>query len=87
MVLLQNFHALNCRSERKSILKIPFSNNWFLIIGIVVAQGVHILAMHIPFIANMLQIHPISFQDWLHLLGLASVILLVMEIYKWFLKK
>ena len=87
MVLLQNFHALNCRSERKSIFKIPFSNNWLLIIGILAAQGLHIIAMHIPFLANMLQIHPINFQDWFNLLGLASLIVLVMEVYKWVLKK
>jgi calcium-translocating P-type ATPase len=87
MVLLQNFHALNCRSERKSIFKIPFSNNWLLIIGIFIAQGLHILAMHLPFLANMLQIHPISFQEWFNLLGLASIIVLVMESYKWILNK
>ncbi|MDW8296006.1 MAG: HAD-IC family P-type ATPase [Raineya sp.] len=82
MVLLQNFHAFNCRSERKSIFKIPLSNNWLLVLGVLVAQSLHILCMHIPFMANMLKIQPVSLQDWLLLLPLASIIVLVMEIYK-----
>lgn len=82
MVLLQNFHAFNCRSERKSIFKIPLSNNWLLVVGVLVAQCVHILAMQTPFMANMLKIQPISLKDWLTLLALASLIVLVVEIYK-----
>src|SRR5690606_5077835 len=40
MVLLQNFHVLNCRSERTSVFFLPFSNNYFVWIAIIVAQGI-----------------------------------------------
>jgi calcium-translocating P-type ATPase len=83
MVCLENFHVLNCRSETTSIFKIPLSNNWTLIGGTLLAQGVHIAAMHIPFLAEVLQITPVDFMTWLYTLLAASGILWLMEGYKW----
>lgn len=82
MVLFENFHVLNCRSEYRSVFKVPFRNNYFLIIGIVMMQGLHIVAMHIPFMQKLLSISPVSFITWLNLLIIASFIILVMEIFK-----
>ncbi len=87
MVLLENFHALNCRSEFRSIFKIPLENNYFLIFGIVLAQCIQILAMNIPFAAGILRLYPVSLQDWIILLIIASVILGVMEVYKWYIRQ
>ncbi len=82
MVLLENFHALNCRSERKSVFRIPLSHNWPLVIGILAAQSLHIAAMYIPFLAKLLQIQPVTLQEWGYTLVSAASILLVMEVYK-----
>jgi magnesium-transporting ATPase (P-type) len=82
MVLLQNFQVLNCRSETKSIFNIPLSNNYVLIVGILLAQAVHISASYIPGLAEILNLEPVTLQEWLWLLPLASIILLVMEIFK-----
>lgn len=87
MVLLQNFHTVNCRSEIKSIFKIPFASNWFLWIGIILAQGVHIAASYAPGLSRVLKIEPITMSEWALMLSLASSILVVMEIYKWFLRR
>jgi ATPase, P-type (transporting), HAD superfamily, subfamily IC len=84
MVLLENFHALNCRSEYRSVFKIPLKSNYFLILGIVLAQCIHILAMNVPFMAEVLRLSPVSLQDWTILLIIASVILAVMEVFKWY---
>ncbi|HSI90518.1 MAG TPA: HAD-IC family P-type ATPase, partial [Adhaeribacter sp.] len=84
MVLLQNFHTLNCRSETRSVFRMPLRNNLVLIPGILLAQGVHIAAMHIPFMQNLLQLEPVVWEDWLKLFGTACIIILVMEIFKWF---
>lgn len=83
MVLLENFHALNCRSERKSIFQIPLSHNWPLVIGILAAQSLHIAAMYMPFLAKVLQIQPVTLQEWGYSLGTAVLILIVMEVYKY----
>jgi magnesium-transporting ATPase (P-type) len=72
MVLLQNFHALNCRSETKSIFNIPISNNYFLFIGILLAQAIHIAASYIPGLSSTLQLDPIHLDEWLKLLPTGS---------------
>jgi magnesium-transporting ATPase (P-type) len=83
MVLLENFHALNCRSEFHSLFGLPLRNNYFLVIGIVVAQGIHIAAMMTPFMQDLLDIGPVSLETWLLLLALASLVVIGMEIFKW----
>ena len=82
MVLIQNFHVLNCRSETTSFFNIPLKNNAWLFVGILGAQGIHLLAMYVPFMQNLLAINPIALVDWIKLFATASLILLVMELYK-----
>jgi magnesium-transporting ATPase (P-type) len=83
MVLLQNMHVFNCRSESVSALKIPIRRNFILVFGVVVAQGIHILSMHVPFMETILSTEPVMFTQWLITLSIALVVLLVMEIFKW----
>ena len=87
MVLLQNFHALNCRSETRSVFRIPISNNYILIFGILVAQGIHMLAIHIPFMQDLLSLYTIGSREWLLLFFTAAIILLAMEIFKLYIRK
>lgn len=82
MVLLQNFHALNCRSERRSVFSIPLKNNLTLVLGIFAAQGIHILAMHTPLMQDILSISPVPWNNWLNLFFTASIIVLAMEVFK-----
>lgn len=87
MVFMQNFHVFNCRSETTSAFKVPLSKNWFLIGGVIIAQGLHIISMHIPLMQHILKIEPITIQEWASILILAIPILLGMEIFKWINKK
>jgi magnesium-transporting ATPase (P-type) len=82
MVLLENIHVFNCRSEYESAFRVPISKNYFLLAGVFGAQGIHILAMHIPVMQEVLRIEPVSMEEWLMLLLLAMILLLVMEIFK-----
>lgn len=83
MVLLQNVHVFNCRSEYLSAFRIPLKHNLLLLLGVVVAQGLHILAMHIPFMQSLLRLEPLSLQVWFMLLLLAFGMLMVMELFKY----
>ncbi len=83
-VLFENFQTLNSRSEHQSVFRQSFFANKFLIISIVIAQLVHIGAMYVPSIANVLKIEPVSFIEWGWLLLVASSLLLVMELGKKF---
>lgn len=82
MVFLQNFHALNCRSETESLFNLPLSNNYTLIVGLIVAQTVHISAAYIPGLRDTLQLEPITLNEWMLMAPAALSILVVMEIFK-----
>ena len=82
MVLLENFHVFNCRSEHLSAFKVPLKNNFLLIFGVVIAQGIHILAMHVPLMQKILRIAPVSIKEWGYLFLIASTLLVVMEFFK-----
>lgn len=82
MVFMQNFHALNCRSETRSLFQLPLRNNYTLIVGLVVAQLVHISAAYIPGLRDTLQLEPITLREWLIMLPAAMSILVAMEIFK-----
>lgn len=87
MVLLQNFHVLNCRSETKSVFQIPLKNNYVLIGGMILAQLVHISASYLPGLSTTLQLDPITLSEWVKLLPTAAIVLVVMEIFKWIRRK
>lgn len=84
MVFMQNLHVFNCRSESISLFKVPISKNYVLVFGVFLAQGIHILAMQTPFMQNILQVEPITFNEWLITLSMAVPIIIVMEGLKLF---
>ena len=82
MVLFENIQALNSRSETRSTFQIRLFANPFLIISIIGAHLLHIGAMYIPSLSNILQISPISFNDWLLLFFIAAILFIIDEIFK-----
>jgi len=84
MVLFENIHVFNCRSETRSVFRHNPMRNPILLFGTAAAQLVHIGAMYTPWLSDVLGIQPVSPQHWLELLGLALTILVVMEIQKKF---
>ena len=88
MVLFENIHVFNCRSETRSVFRHNPLRNPILLFGTAAAQLIHIGAMYTPWISDVLRIQPVSFHNWLELLGLALTVLVVMElqklIYHWY---
>ena len=82
MVLFENVHVFNCRSETLSVFRHNPLRNKLLLAGTVIAQLVHIGAMYTPWLGDVLGASPVSFQQWLTLLGLALSVMLVMELHK-----
>ncbi len=83
MVLFENVHVFNCRSETLSVLHHNPLRNKLLLGGTIVAQLVHIGAMYTPWLGDVLGASPVTFAQWLTLLGLALSVMLVMEVHKW----
>jgi magnesium-transporting ATPase (P-type) len=82
MVLFENVHVFNCRSEVRSVFRHNPLGNPILLVGTAIAQLVHIGAMYTPWISDVLHIQPVTPQHWLELLGLALSVLIVMELHK-----
>ncbi len=82
MVLFENVHVFNSRTEYNSIFKIEHRKNKFLWISVIVAQGVHIISMYNPFMQSVLNLQPVDLKIWGILLIIAIILMVVMEIEK-----
>ncbi|MCX7791035.1 MAG: HAD-IC family P-type ATPase, partial [Chloroflexaceae bacterium] len=82
IVLFQNYHVFNCRSEYVSAFRMPFRNNPFAFVAVIAALGLHTLVMHVPFMQSLLRIAPVTPEQFLILAALAGAILVIMELYK-----
>lgn len=86
MVLFENIHVFNSRSETRSVFAHNPLRNYFLLFGTLAAQLIHIGAMYTPWISDVLHIQPVSLDFWTDMLLIATTILVVMESHK-FLRK
>ena len=82
MVLLQNVDAFNARSETVSIFRIPLSRNPLLAIGVATALLLHVTAMHVPLLQQLLELGPLPASAWLTLGFVSLSLLLAMELQK-----
>jgi magnesium-transporting ATPase (P-type) len=82
MVLFENVHVFNSRSETVSIFRQNFFGNPLLLFGMLAAQGVHIAAMHMPGLSSILKIEPVSVDLWGQLLLIALILIVVDELHK-----
>ncbi|MGJ3262575.1 MAG: cation-translocating P-type ATPase [Salinarimonas sp.] len=83
MVLFENIHAFNVRSETRSAFRIPLRDNTLLVGAVVLAQGVHIVSMFIPGWNDILGVGPVSIGTWATLLAIAASKFIAVELYKW----
>lgn len=79
--MVEIFHSLNMRSRRGSIFKLN-SNNKFLYGAMVVSLILTTVVIEVPFIAKAFQFTPIDFTEYVIALGLAVLIIPIMEIVK-----
>ncbi len=83
MVLFENVHIANCRSETKSAFSISILRSPILICGIIIAFLIHVLSMYLPLGQKFLRTEWVDFSTWMLALGCSLSVLLVMEIHKW----
>jgi len=83
MVLFENVHVFNSRTEINYLHKMSYINSVPLISLVIFTQLLHIASMHIPFMQNVLSTQPVSLDTWLELTIIAIGLVLVMEADKW----
>ena len=84
MVLFENVHVFNSRTENNNIFKINHAKNKFLWMSVLIAQAVHIISMYNPFMQSILNVQPVSLKMWGTLLLIALILMAVMELEKYF---
>ena len=82
MVFIQNIHVFNCRSEHSSAFSVPLRNNKFVVYGVIGSILLHIIVMNVDVLSNLLQAPTLPLTSMLGLFALASVILVIVELYK-----
>lgn len=82
MVLFENIHIGNCRSETKSALVLSPLRSPILLIGAVTALLIHVGAMYLPFGRKILKTEPVQLYPWILLIALSLTIFFTMEIHK-----
>ena len=82
MVLFENVHVFNSRTETNSIFKINHLKNKILWVSVIVAQSLHIISMYNPFMQSILNVQPVEFRIWIVLIIIAIILMLVMECEK-----
>lgn len=86
LAVFQWFNVWNVRSERQSIFHKPFSNP-YLVLSITITIFLHLFAIYHPFMQNILDTTPISLFDWGYIILIASSVVWVEEIRKYFYRK
>jgi magnesium-transporting ATPase (P-type) len=82
MVLFENVHIFNCRSETVSAFRLSIFRSPVLMIGIVCAFSVHVAMLYLPFGQALLETEAVSLDHWAMLVTLSLSILVVMELHK-----
>ncbi len=87
LAVFQWFNAWNCRHESKSIFQInPFSNK-FLVGATLIIISLQLLVIYNPLMQKFLRTAPLELSEWLVIVPIASSIILVEEIRKFFYRR
>ena len=82
MIIIQNIHAFNCRSERKSAFSISLSSNYLFLFGVLGSVLLGLAVLEIDGLNLFLKTTSLPYTHISGLFCLGLVVLIVMECYK-----
>jgi len=82
MVLFENVHLFNCRSETRSAFAMSPLRSPVLMLGMIAAFSIHVTMTYLPAGNVLLSTQPVDAELWLWLLVLSVPVLFVMELHK-----
>lgn len=83
MVLFENFHVGNCRSETRSAFALSPLRSPVLFFGTLGAFLIHVTGMYVPFLQDMLSTAPVDLSLWGIAIGVSVLIVPAVELHKW----
>lgn len=82
MIIIQNIHAFNCRSERKSAFTVPISSNYIFLFGVLGSILLGLAVLEIPGLNIFLKTTSLPYNHIAGLFCIGLIIFVVMELYK-----
>jgi Ca2+-transporting ATPase len=64
LVLSQLVHSFDCRSERRALVEVPLSSNWYLVVGALVSLAMLLGAIYIPELRPFFKTAPLEPREW-----------------------
>jgi len=80
-------HALGLRSHRESFFTLPFFGNPLLLGAVVTTILLQLVAIYTPFFNNVFNTNPLTLNQLLICFALSAVVLLGVELEKWFIRR
>jgi Ca2+-transporting ATPase len=74
LVMTQLIHVFECKSERKSILKIPLLNNKLLLLAVACSITMLLVVVYIPVLQVMFRTAPLGIDEWLLILSISFLV-------------
>jgi P-type Ca2+ transporter type 2C len=87
LAVFQWFNAWNCRSEDKSFFRTGLFSNTYLLAATALVAFLQILAVYTPFLQRILHTVPLGRSEWLMIIAVATSIIWVEEIRKFFYRR
>jgi magnesium-transporting ATPase (P-type) len=81
LVLFQLFNTFNARFEKVTAFHAPLANRW-LWGAVLLAVGLQVAVVHLPFLQRAFSTGPLSARDWLICVAVASSVLWLVELKK-----
>ncbi len=82
MVFMENIHIFNCRNEKASLFKTKIKENRFVVFTLVITSIIQVLIVLLPNWANIFELKTLPLFDALGLAFLTIPLLIIMEIFK-----
>ena len=82
MIIIQNLHAFNCRSEKKSIISTSLKSNYIFLLSIIGSVLLGIAVIEIPNLSSLLKTQHIPLPALLAEIAMGCIIIMIMECYK-----
>lgn len=83
MVLFENFHVGNCRSETRSAFALSPLRSPVLFFGTLGAFLIHVAAMYVPFLQDLLITKPVDLWLWGVAIAISVTIVPAIDLHKW----
>jgi len=83
IVVVELFYLFNCRSLTQSMFAIGMFSNLWVIGGSIAMIGLQLLFTYSPLMNRLFHSSPISFEAWFHIIAVALVVFMAVELEKW----